>query len=202
MVKAAIVAERTKELEREGKTYDSGIGEGWATLKIDGITIFMAPEAEVQVIREKEGMSTNHVISLNRGFPEAARQFLDESLRVKKGLSLEDREFSSLNKNEQNALLNEAKKYVAIARYIDSLKAKKLIVHCNQGRTRTPIIVAAYLLFTKRQTNVGEVLTMLKEQIQKDRPRIKGVLGEHGNKMVNVLEKAFELMEEERAGKE
>jgi RHS repeat-associated protein len=166
-----------KRVAKAGKVYDPKIGEGYAVLKKDGKTFYLAAEPSVPDLEDRYGAP---VVSLNKS----------KTVLQRSQFTLEDRDFVV----GERAIEREAQKYVDIARHIDGLKSDQIIIHCNQGRTRTPIIAAAYLLYKDPKLPTDEAIRQVKEAIRIGRGNIPGVLGEHGNKMVNVLERARQLM--------
>jgi hypothetical protein len=68
----------------------------------------------------------------------------------------------------------------------------QVVINCNHGRTRTPIVATPYVWLYQKHgfESIADLAEAVKNAIQDDRPTCGLVLGQDGNKMVNVLDRA------------
>jgi hypothetical protein len=182
----SIVREEMDKARKGGYTYKSAVAQGLARFPIGetrNVLILATEHAAV-------GLQSQAVVNLKKAMPEevAVACFGDS---FDKGLLavMEDRnfDFTELNQSHGKRLLDQCE---AWAYKIHTLfqKHREVVIHCNHGRTRTPIVAIAYLWL---YSNVGETIKALaksvRDKIMTERPGCGQVLGD-GSKMVNVLE--------------
>lgn len=182
-----------KHKAKVGSKYSSTVGEGFAKLDVpNGKTLYLAAEASVPELSSEHNCP---VVSLNAAVPPEMYGVIGiDNSNKKEAEVLKDQNFSTLGLREKRELELEARKLIARAKQIDKSPGSKAIVHCNQGRTRTPVAVATYYIMKNPGTKSGQALSIVTNAIKTQRNGITGVMGVTGDKMANVVEQAAKIL--------
>ncbi|WP_441290308.1 hypothetical protein ACSRUE_06825 [Sorangium sp. KYC3313] len=182
----SIVQEEMEKARKGGYVYRSAVAQGLARFPIGetGNVLILATE------HAAVGLQSQAVVNLKKAMPEevAVARFGDS---FDKGLLavMEDKnfDFTELDRVGGTRLLDQCE---AWAYKIHTLfqRHREVVIHCNHGRTRTPIVAIAYLwLYSNAGETIKALAKSVRDKIMTERPNCGQVLGD-GSKMVNVLE--------------